>query len=58
MSTNYVMSDAFNQAVIKSVQEAIAKADALGLPKAYSPAPELPEQPVIVQISGTKSFPN
>jgi hypothetical protein len=52
MSANYFMSDAFNEAAAKSVREAISKADALGLPKAYSAAPELPQQPVIVRISG------
>lgn len=50
MSANYFMSDAFNKDAAKLVREAIAKADALGLPKAYSVAPTLPEQPVIVKI--------
>jgi hypothetical protein len=58
MSTNYFMSDAFLQDAAKAVREAVAKADALGLPKACSPGPELPERPVIVPISEfkTKSF--
>jgi hypothetical protein len=52
MSGNYFMSEAFNKDAAKAVDEAVAKADALGLPKAYSAAPELPEQPVIVKIAG------
>lgn len=55
MSANYFMSDAFISDAIKSVREAVAKADALGLPKAYSDAPELPARPEIVRIvSGNK----
>jgi hypothetical protein len=53
MSTNYIMSKAFNRDAAASVRKAVAKADALGLPKAYDPAPVLPETPVIVKIGST-----
>lgn len=51
MSTNYVMSEQFNIDAAESVRQAVKKADALGLPKAYDDAPCLPKQPVIVTIT-------
>ncbi len=56
MSDNYFMSDTFDKDAAKLVREAIAKTDALGLPKAYGATPELPEQPVIVRISGASNL--
>jgi hypothetical protein len=35
MSTNYFMSEAFRQDAAKAVREAVAEANAHGLPKAY-----------------------
>lgn len=54
MSDNYFMSDEFTKDATKSVREAIEQADALGLPKVYSPAPALPTQPVIVRLTTKK----
>ncbi|MEC5218634.1 hypothetical protein RCH09_003608 [Actimicrobium sp. GrIS 1.19] len=52
MNGNYFMSDAFDKAVDKAIEEAVAKSDALGLPKTYNVAPALPEQPVVVNVAG------
>ena len=49
--SNYFMTDAFHTDAVKAVREAVAEADALGLPKAYSDGPELPEQPVIINMA-------
>lgn len=49
-NSNYFMSADFDRHAAQAVSEAIAKADALGLPKAYGEAPVLPEHPVIVRV--------
>lgn len=54
MSENYFMSDEFAKDAAKSVREAIERADALGLPKAYSEARALPVPPVIVKLTTKK----
>lgn len=55
MSNNYFMSDAFQQDAVKAVQEAVDKADALGLPKAYDPTPVVvPEKTEVVRLTTKK----
>jgi hypothetical protein len=49
------MSDAFRKDAAAAVAEAIAKADALGLPKAYDPAPAVvPEKTEVVRLTTKK----
>lgn len=55
MSKNYFMSDAFHKDAVKAVEEAVAKADALGLPKAYDPVPvAIPEKTEVVRLTTKK----
>lgn len=55
MSTNYIMSDAFYKDAVKAVEDAVAKADGLGLPKAYDAAPvAAPKETEIVRLRPKK----
>ena len=56
MSDNYFVSDAFQNDAEKAVGEAIAQADALGLPKAYDPAmpAAAPEKTEVVGLTTKK----
>lgn len=48
---NYFMSKDFAKDAADAVREAVEKADAAGLPKAYSPTPAVPQEPVVVDIA-------
>lgn len=54
MGTNYFMTDKFLDDASRAVQEAVQEADALGLPKAYVAAPDLPAEPVVVRVATRK----
>jgi hypothetical protein len=54
MNSNYFMSKQFLIDANKSVNQAVTKAEKLGLPKAYVEMEKLPETPVVVVVSGAK----
>lgn len=59
MGSNYFMSDAFHRDAAKAVTEAVAKADALGLPKAHVPVSTVkPEDKEVVRLTTKKKTPS